>query len=416
MENIIFANDLGNGYVKGKLNEESIEIPSLFAKALNGSYSNTLVLEELLSNKQAAKNYFKSIYNKMYVSIESDALSQSGDFFVGQRAQDEAVSEVGFDITTFTQKAKSDLSIILTLAIVANKAVKDKFNSDFSIPRRLQANVALFTALPATEKFDLDILEQYRNKYLGHKHTVKLLNFSEPITVEIKFKAAKISREGEIAHAYLLKNKNSDFQELMDSDFHENNNEIYHDISSQELVRTGKVCVLDIGDGTTDLSFIDLNSNSLNIIDSIPVGFGAILNDAMASLRINHQKRVGSRNQLFELISTKPNNIVEQQRQKAYVSEVYKYLDVLASQVTAFASETLSQHNKKPDAIVVLGGGSILLNEHSNLRESLKNAFKDGIDDIPVIFTPKEYAQKMNLLGLILAADFYTSKQETEVI
>lgn len=411
MENIIFANDLGNGYVKGKLNDENLEIPSIYAKALNGSHSNTLVLDELLSNKKQATSYFKSIYNKMYVNIESEALRQSGDFFVGQRAQDEAVSEIGFDITTFTQKAKSDLSLILTLAICANKAVKDKFDSDYSIPEKIKASVALFTALPATEKYDLDILEKYRNKYLGHKHIVRLLNFSKPITVEIEFKIAKISREGEIAHAYLLKNKNSEFQELMDLDFHENNNEIYKEISSQELVRTGKVCVLDIGDGTTDLSFIDLNSNSLNIIDSIPVGFGAILNDAMASLRINHQKRVGSRNQLFELISKKPTNIVEQQRQKAYISEVYKYLDTLASQVTAFASETLSQHTKKPDAIVVLGGGSILLREHSNLRDLLKKAFKDGIDDIPVIFTPKKYAQKMNLLGLTLAADFYTNKQ-----
>ena len=74
-------------------------------------------------------------------------------------------------------------------------------------------------------------------------------------------------------------------------------------------------------------------------------------------------------------------------------------------------NDALNENNRL-EVIYVFGGGSIPLGEQTDLKEQLQSALESFMSSAVLVWVDKEYAQKLNEIGLQLLAEALAKKFE----
>ena len=195
------ANDLGYGSVKAKVNDTKIHFPSVLALQREQDIAKPV---EFDSEKEKL-SYLSDMINHMDITVSSSAVKTQGRFLLGTAAVKSSLPMRAFDVNDFTGKSDNDLSIILTLGMIAAQRVALAVENGEDLSEQLNAEVNMTTALPVSEGKKNGIVDSYINKYVNSKHTVVFHNLKDPITVSLTFNKVYVALEGEVAQLYIQK-------------------------------------------------------------------------------------------------------------------------------------------------------------------------------------------------------------------
>lgn len=391
------ANDLGYGSVKAKVNDTKIHFPSVLALQREQDIAKPV---EFDSEKEKL-SYLSDMINHMDVTVSSSAVKTQGRFLLGTAAVKSSLPMRAFDVNDFTGKSDNDLSIILTLGMIAAQRVALAVKNDEDLSEQLNAEVNMTTALPVSEGKKNGIVDSYINKYVNSKHTVVFHNLKDPITVSLTFNKVYVALEGEVAQLY-IQNSDIKLKGLIKKDFAKNYPELATEIEVTDLVKIKNLLGIDIGEGTTDLVVIkDGKANAVSST-SLPNGYGNALQDAIDVLQTQNMN-FEARSQLQDYLSQDVSPLAKRMQNKVRQT-VFEQLAPFADKIVEAASKTMRKAGANVEVLYVYGGGSIPMLEQTELRQKLAQKMKDfsGGIDVPVIWIDKSYAQILNEKGLEL--------------
>lgn len=391
------ANDLGYGSVKAKVNDTKIHFPSVLALQREQDIAKPV---EFDSEKEKL-SYLSDMINHMDVTVSSSAVKTQGRFLLGTAAVKSSLPMRAFDVNDFTGKSDNDLSIILTLGMIAAQRVALAVENDEDLSEQLNAEVNMTTALPVSEGKKNGIIDSYINKYINSKHTVVFHNLKDPITVSLTFNKVYVALEGEVAQLY-IQNSDIKLKGLIKKDFAKNYPELATEIEVTDLVKIKNLLGIDIGEGTTDLVVIkDGKANAVSST-SLPAGYGNALQDAIDVLQTQNMN-FEARSQLQDYLSQDVSPLAKRMQNKVRQT-VFEQLAPFADKIVEAASKTMRKAGANVEVLYVYGGGSIPMLEQTELRQKLAQKMKDfsGGIDVPVIWIDKSYAQILNEKGLEL--------------
>lgn len=391
------ANDLGYGSVKAKVNDTKIHFPSVLALQREQDIAKPV---EFDSEKEKL-SYLSDMINHMDVTVSSSAVKTQGRFLLGTAAFKSSLPMRAFDVNDFTGKSDNDLSIILTLGMIAAQRVALAVENGEDLSEQLNAEVNMTTALPVSEGKKNGIVDSYINKYVNSKHTVVFHNLKDPITVSLTFNKVYVALEGEVAQLY-IQNSDIKLKGLIKKDFAKNYPELATEIEVTDLVKIRNLLGIDIGEGTTDLVVIkDGKANAVSST-SLPNGYGNALQDAIDVLQTQNMN-FEARSQLQDYLSQDVSPLAKRMQNKVRQT-VFEQLAPFADKIVEAASKTMRKAGANVEVLYVYGGGSIPMLEQTELRQKLAQKMKDfsGGIDVPVIWIDKSYAQILNEKGLEL--------------
>lgn len=391
------ANDLGYGSVKAKVNDTKIHFPSVLALQREQDIAKPV---EFDSEKEKL-SYLSDMINHMDITVSSSAVKTQGRFLLGTAAVKSSLPMRAFDVNDFTGKSDNDLSIILTLGMIAAQRVALAVENSEDLSEQLNAEVNMTTALPVSEGKKNGIVDSYINKYVNSKHTVVFHNLKDPITVSLTFNKVYVALEGEVAQLY-IQNSDIKLKGLIKKDFAKNYPELATEIEVTDLVKIKNLLGIDIGEGTTDLVVIkDGKANAVSST-SLPTGYGNALQDAIDVLQTQNMN-FEARSQLQDYLSQDVSPLAKRMQNKVRQT-VFEQLAPFADKIVEAASKTMRKAGANVEVLYVYGGGSIPMLEQTELRQKLAQKMKDfsGGIDVPVIWIDKSYAQILNEKGLEL--------------
>ena len=391
------ANDLGYGSVKAKVNDTKIHFPSVLALQREQDIAKPV---EFDSEKEKL-SYLSDMINHMDITVSSSAVKTQGRFLLGTAAVKSSLPMRAFDVNDFTGKSDNDLSIILTLGMIAAQRVALAVENGEDLSEQLNAEVNMTTALPVSEGKKNGIVDSYINKYVNSKHTVVFHNLKDPITVSLTFNKVYVALEGEVAQLY-IQNSDIKLKGLIKKDFAKNYPELATEIEVTDLVKIKNLLGIDIGEGTTDLVVIkDGKANAVSST-SLPTGYGNALQDAVDVLQTQNMN-FEARSQLQDYLSQDVSPLAKRMQNKVRQT-VFEQLAPFADKIVEAASKTMRKAGANVEVLYVYGGGSIPMLEQTELRQKLAQKMKDfsGGIDVPVIWIDKSYAQILNEKGLEL--------------
>ena len=391
------ANDLGYGSVKAKVNDTKIHFPSVLALQREQDIAKPV---EFDSEKEKL-SYLSDMINHMDITVSSSAVKTQGRFLLGTAAVKSSLPMRAFDVNDFTGKSDNDLSIILTLGMIAAQRVALAVENGEDLSEQLNAEVNMTTALPVSEGKKNGIVDSYINKYVNSKHTEVFHNIKDPITVSLTFNKVYVALEGEVAQLY-IQNSDIKLKGLIKKDFAKNYPELATEIEVTDLVKIKNLLGIDIGEGTTDLVVIkDGKANAVSST-SLPAGYGNALQDAIDVLQTQNMN-FEARSQLQDYLSQDVSPLAKRMQNKVRQT-VFEQLAPFADKIVEAASKTMRKAGANVEVLYVYGGGSIPMLEQTELRQKLAQKMKDfsGGIDVPVIWIDKSYAQILNEKGLEL--------------
>lgn len=398
---MLVVNDLGYGFIKSEINDEKIKIPSVIAKKQTYMAPNP---------DEISDEYMKDFLNRMDVSVNSASVERAGRFLVGEAASKGASRTQTFNIFSGKGKSDDDLSVILTLSVIAGERVKKAYENGEDLTRPLTANVIMATELPIAEGRNAKKSKGYEDKYIGHKHVVTFNNFADPITVTVNFLMVHSYLEGETASLALANAAHGlkgfpvldDLKKEVMEDYRKHYPERSKKYGVEEVLEAQNVFVLDIGERTSDMVTTTDGGANPEASDSVSLGYGTALESARKEARIKDLGDFRSRYDMKNFLSRKLVG-PSAEKQTAIQELVDEQLQNLSDGILDAASDILSLTANSTDAVYVLGGGSIPMAESSHLREDLEGLLTSLNAKAPIIWVGKKNAQWVNEIGLKLA-------------
>ncbi|WP_231122897.1 ParM/StbA family protein [Limosilactobacillus reuteri] len=389
-------NDLGYGSIKANVAGERVKFPSVVAE----QREQDIMAPVEFTDKASEDQYMADFLNRMDVTVSSSAVNQQGRFLIGEAAIKSGLPLTTFDINALTGKADSDLALIFTLSLIAGKAVKEAYKAGNDLSDPISVEVPLVTALPVQEGKKKGVKDQYKARYLDTSHQVTFHNFTDPVTVTIKFSQVSVANEGETAAVFIASNQNKKLTSGLKADFDKHFPDQKDDVTATDLISSQNKIILDIGGGTVDIIVIAGGRAVAAASASMNEGYDNALDEAVEYLK-EQQYNFNDRTQLKEFLAQKVTGL-SRKRHERVEEMVYKQVQPFSKRIVENVSKAAGKLSSGIEEVIAVGGGSIPMEEHSDLRERLVNKLKEfnGGDVIPVIFAPAEFAQTLNLDGL----------------
>ena len=399
--------DIGNGYVKALAKNpdidqkaEAIDMPSAAAVITNSA-------EVRIGEPGAVEREFEDIYNTMEVSIDSPLVSDKDlRMYVGKRAIKSGKSLQEFNLREARRsKSETELSAILTLSVIAGKALKDYYNySKKALPKAGQAisvDAKLAISLPIGE-YKLNKNTVPRN-YMSQVHKVRVHNFEETITVEIRVKAVEVAPEGATAQ-FAIASKGPKFMQALVANMTKNGVKLPPDIGAAEIAEAGGIIGIDIGEGTVNFPiYQDLKFNT-DTSSTFNKGYGSVMDEAVNRL-IQMGRPFDSRKKLVEWMleaGKKPLMKAKFQEVKGIVdAEINIFTDELSRQF----SGVLERNGAFAEVVYVYGGGATPVQEslYPKLIKAVQRSYGEDVF-MPVLYLDSSYSRCLNRDGLYLLA------------
>lgn len=391
---IVTANDLGYSSVKADIDDKELKFPSVMAQLR----PQDVPAPAEINSDNEMEVYMNNFLDNMDVTVASNTVKTASRFLIGQAAVNSGLSLRQLDINDYTGKSETDLSVILTLSMIAGRRVQEAYKNGEDITKELQTDAYMATALPVSEGKRDNARDAYAQRYLSNKHVVTFHNFADPITVNITFKKVYVALEGETAQMIIASDMEG-LSEGIKKDFDENYPELAEDVTVDDIIGAKNAVGIDIGGGTTDVVAIINGKANAAASSSVPTGYGTVLQEAVRILQ-DRQMNFEDRSQLQSFIE-KEVSPLRRGQQKAAKDVVDEQVGPLTDSIVDAVSQTLRMA-RETEVIFVYGGGSIPMKDNSELRLRLSQKVKSftGGYDVPVVWIPAEYAQKLNLYGL----------------
>ena len=375
---IVIANDLGYSSVKANINDKELKFPSVIAQLR----PQDVPAPAEINSDEAMKNYIDNFLDNMDVTVASNAVKSSGRYLIGNAAVESGLSLRQLDINDYTGKSETDLSVILTLSMIAGRRVQEAYKNGEDLSKELEANVYMATALPVSEGKRDNARDEYAQRYLTGKHVVTFHNFSDLITVNVNFKKVYVALEGETAQMIIASDMEG-LSEGIKKDFDKNYPDLASDVSVDDIIGAQNAVGIDIGGGTTDVVAIINGKANAAASTSVPTGYGTVLQEAVRILQ-DRQMNFEDRSQLQSFIE-KEVSPLRRGQQKAAKDVVDEQVGPLTDSIVDAVSQTLRMA-RETEVIFVYGGGSIPMKDNSELRLRLSQKVKSftGGYDVPV--------------------------------
>lgn len=398
---LLINSDTGNDTMKIELNGVKYKMPSVVAF----ENSRDEIEKATFETKKEKDAYMHDFLNRMYASVSSSSVNTSERFFVSQNAVNRSLDLTSFDINDVTGKSSDDLSMLLNLSIIAGESVKNAYFAGQDITKPIEQDVIITTALPISEGREKGVIDSYAKRFTSTTHVVNFHNFKDPITVILKFKKIYVGLEGEMAHLAIVNSpkNNPALAKSMEEDLHSHYPNL-RNIKANDIAKVPNAISINIGGKTTDFAVIVNGRVNQTLSDSMITGYDTVLQEAVDDLT--------SMNYNFKTIAGL-NSYLKQPANPFMPTSKQKVEDVITNRTKAFAKDVISHTSKtirraggNIQLVLIHGGGSVPMNEKSNMRAELADKLRhfNGGDDVPIIWIDKKYAQDLDMdgLGLIL--------------
>lgn len=396
MTKLIAGLDIGNGYVKGKIQSGSttnIDIAS--------SVAYVTATHDIKVPASEIPEYMKDIYNRMDVSFETPLVNDKNRRLFGTRGLQSGMSVEEFDVYSHISKAKQPLSAILTLGCLAAKVLTDYYDENKKLPETtLKGTVRVSLALPIAE------YKKYRKAYAeGYKalsHVVEFHDFEQPVRVELSFEDVQVIAEGASAH-YAIIDKGESLMESMLADIRKMG-EPLEGITAKDVLGAKNTIGIDIGEGTTNFPVFQNGKFNPDASVTFDKGYGAVLNGALERLQ-DQGFPFNSRKELQEFLNTPPSTLNKRR---------YDMIcDIVIEEIVSFVNEVAMQFSKVMnrvgsylEVVFVYGGGATPVKKelYPLLIEKAKS-FGNGEVLYPILYLDSRYSRFLNREGLYIMSE-----------
>lgn len=286
--NIFVANDAGNDSIKAVLDDKHFTMPSVVALLGSRDITEPITFDD----KKQEQEHMSHFLEHMDASISSSSIQEQHRFLVGKAAVDSQLQLTSFDFNDYSGKSEVDLTLLLTLSMIAGFRVERAYQNGEDLTNPLQASVVMTTALPITEGKQPGVVDAYKQRYINHSHVVTFHNFINPITVSIKFKQVEVGLEGEMAQLAISnsKNLNKDLGQAIFSSFKKTYPNLANDITLSDIINARCVLGIDIGGKTTDFALVVNGQVNAKASLSLIRGYDNVLQDSIDDLQSNEKR------------------------------------------------------------------------------------------------------------------------------
>ncbi|PEO37642.1 ParM/StbA family protein [Bacillus wiedmannii] len=379
--------DIGNNKVKFKVDNKVEKVQSVYKRLFTPIAPSETNIEKCVAN----------LLEELNVHITSNSIKRSGQFLVGERAM-----KFGKDVKSMNisegGKYIDDLPIIHTISITAAKAIQKAYQDTKKLPKTLDVEVDLITAIPASE-WNPERARILQDRFLKGTHIAIVDVAEEKVTVTIKFNDAKVTREG-IPPLYLMlktiREKKLDmFKQYVN--FCKNNlkyrEEKLNSLLTESIFSRKKILHADIGDGTTEYIYtVGVNPNS-DACTGEKRGVGHAIKEAIALLQ-GDKPGIGelTRQQFSEILQNKEHNFHTEAKSFFYETRFVQAENILQDIKNKYRENTASE----AQVIAVYGGGSVGFKE--DLYDELATFCK--VNKLELLWITEKYAIDMNIEGM----------------
>lgn len=385
------ANDSGNGYSKTYFQFEN----GINSTTITPSIYAAIPSKESIPAELDNTNWGE-LDNNMDVVIKSSTLKTTSELLVGTAAINSG-NTVTYNVESNIGKVDPDITLIIPLVKAAYAALNHILAQEKSIPNTINVNLAYYlTCLPISEYSNKKKREILHKKLTKGKHTVLIKNFSHDVKVNISLNTDNtyIYPEGITAQIGLIYSADN-FPSFRNDDIYTNSP--YKD--GQDYYKAGNTLLIDIGDGTTDISIINathpLKGMGVNI--SLNQGTGTAAAAASDQLQIDYPQ-LGHYPRSILLEHAARNNKEGQILRENYLKP---QLDLLIKSIETEVEKEFRKANNDISTVVVLGGGASLLTEKDKKAfQSIVDTLNPLADHQKIWWIDSRYNQLLNLDGL----------------
>ncbi len=380
------GNDNGNSEHDIVIDGDLIQQPNVIRK------DNELPWQDDYINLSSIINNLES---QLITTINSPSIKDAGMYYIGEYALNSGKPVENF-IVGQDKKHEIDLPIIATLSNIAAKAVKKYFNENKSIPgpeTEIQINCDMATALPVTQ-FKPATAESFSNKFLKGPHKVTVHIGPNRVNTTINFTFTKTLAEGSpVVFALMYKVENGElvYRDGNDPIFQEFAKTYGIDNIDGEFFRNLKILHCDIGDGTTEYPVTWGNKFKNEFVHGSNHGAGHAIDEALPEFNESIFLPDSPRQFMSQVLKDKSHKFYSKAERA-----IKAPADMQSKHIIKNIGSQLNKTRNDIDVICVYGGGSILLRDY--MYEKVKTLAEQR--DMKVLYIPKEYAVKLNAIGL----------------
>lgn len=373
--------DIGNSAVKGAILGAD---NTLLAEIESPSMISCIPDSKYLTFENEQDCYFQILDSKLEHFDEITA--------VGQKALD-LPQHQEYDVFSSNYKTGSKLTAHLLFGALIN-----------NLTDLADLELKLAVSIPIVEAKRIGLVSSYYNKLIG-THRLRILRADHPqgYQITINITAAKIVNEGQAGFFGLLDTMDQQFQGVM--------NNVYSSLgeTTNPIRDLEDFIVVDIGEGTTDISVFKHKKFNPDYSFSLTQGIGNILENARA-LAAREQLLIDSRKELQHVLDSTSRR--QESRRRRWESYVRPNVTAFIDQLTDIIIRTYG-NNDYFDAIIFLGGGFTALtgygfdlsqqltSKQEQLFDVLRQKLKQTNKTCDLIFgLPAPYARSSNRRGL----------------
>lgn len=387
------AADVGNGYLKGIINDRIFDEPAHAVKRYNTGFEKPLPINPI------SENFKNAVYDYMDVVIASPLVLDSVRRIYGESAKTSGATLEEFDVFSPQSKADVDLFGVLLLGAITADVLTEYWKTTDEFPdETFNVEVDLSTALPIMEyvKNETPLIAKLRNSGMGHH--VTMLNFEKPIAFNIVFKTAIVMNEGEAAQRR-IHTANDAFKEYLITDARGRfpNGEL-DNVTGDDLINVRNTLAIDIGEGTIDFAVFSNGQFNQKASKSVGHGYGLVLEKALEVLQ-SEKYTYTSRKEISEFLNSEPSKLalVKWNHVKSVVDEeAAKFTDEIVSDT----SRIYTTVGSFVEAIFVSGGGASPLEPwlFKKLQDLITSYGSEQL--VPIVYLDSSYSRFLNATGL----------------
>lgn len=382
----VVANDNGNSEQKISINGDYYKQPNVY-QIYNNTPTEVQPLESVMEN----------LLNNIIVTIDSRAVSQTpSTYVIGKRALEVSNTVRNMDIKR-AKKHKETIPVINTLSFLAAYATKKQYEDKKKLEHGevIEVEVIMTTALPASVHNEFTKTE-FANTFTDHYHEVKVHFNNTHTIVKVKFSEVKVVAEGVPALFNIIEDGKGNYR---DDDLFDHFRETYDkkDLDGSYFADK-RLLHVDIGDGTTELTFTQGYKHDNGKSTGLDFGLGAALELALVPFQNEMEKydlKV-KRQDLSRYLKNKESGFHD-----LAVTCIKQNLEQLVEDLEKAIKDRTSELKLEFDVIVVYGGASIILKDelYTRLVEHFKPINKE------ILWIPAQHAVDMNVLGMQIFND-----------
>lgn len=399
--------DIGNGYVKALIKNPDFDAKAVVVDMPSAAAVITNSADVRISDPAAIEREFQDLYNSLEVSLDSPLVDDKGvRMYIGKRAIKSGKSLQEFNLKEARRsKSETELSAILTLSILAGKALTDYYASHKGqLPgedETISVTAKLAVSLPIGEyKTSKNIVAR---NYMAKRHLVRIHNFERVVRVDITVTDVEVAPEGASAQ-FAIASKGEKFMMALVNNMVKNGIPLPDDITAADIMAAGGIIGVDIGEGTVnfpiyqDLKFNPDTSTTFN------KGYGSVMDEAVA--RLSQMGRpFDTRKKLVEWLLEARDKPLMRRKYAEAMEVVNAEINIFCEELARQFSSVLERNGAFAEVVYVYGGGATPVQKslYPKLIQAIQRAFgKDAF--MPVLYLDSSYSRCLNRDGLYLLA------------